>query len=191
MPSTATDPSGSSTAASSAGKPTVIQCELAFRRDSRRRCRSRRRGPGRSARRPGRRRASRARDSPRVPASSAPSVVTRAVSGPTSTRARGRRPSTTVRHTPFTARLSPGAARRRAAVATRGGTRPASASTAATVADASMSPVNIAFDQHVGAERLAPACLRGSTRCGPRPSSSGTPLRAERRRARRRGRHDR
>ena len=82
--------------------------ELGFRRAAPRRGRSRRRAPARSGRRTGRRRAAAARGSRALPRGSAPSVVTRSVSGPTSAWISPCSARMTVRHTPLTARLSPG-----------------------------------------------------------------------------------
>ena len=71
---------------------------------------------------------------------------------------RRRRPTTTVRQTPLTARLSPGASSARESRAARRSRMPAGVGlTSATSPSASIRPVNIqSLDQHVVAERHAP-----------------------------------
>src|SRR5207244_3348042 len=62
--------------------------------------------------------------------------------------------STTVRQTPFTARLSPSVRSGASAVARRSRTPPPVGRASTTCPTDSMRPVNISFNQHVGSDRL-------------------------------------
>ena len=89
-----------------------------------------------------------------APRRSAPSAVTRAVSGEMSAWTRSTQLATAVRHTPLTARLSPGGDlgrdRRGQTQAEAGGVGFISA----TSPMASIRPVNIGFGQHIGPQRF-------------------------------------
>src|SRR3954452_13054617 len=95
---------------------------------------------------------------------SVPSVVTRAVSGETSAWIPLPSGSITVRHTPLTARLSPGRSSGARAVVTRRRVPSRCCVTLATSPIDSIRPVNITLDQHVVSNRLGAVILQPGDR---------------------------
>src|SRR5437870_5470189 len=83
-----------------------------------------------------------------------PSVVTLAVSGPTSACSSPLSAAITVRHTPLTARLSPGDTSEASAVRMRMRNPPDHVFSSATLPTASIRPVNISLDECIGPEQL-------------------------------------
>src|SRR5437667_4772727 len=90
----------------------------------------------------------------RLPRSNAPSVVTRSVSGPTSACTSLPSARITVRQTPLTARLSPGASSGASDATIRSRMPAVVGLTSATSPTLSTRPVNISFDQSIRPDRL-------------------------------------
>src|SRR5439155_18439102 len=110
------------------------------------------------------------------PGSSRPSVVTRIVSGPTSARISPALATMIVRHTPFTARLSPTASVSASTDPMRKRSPPLVGLRSSRTPVASMRPVNIAFNQHVRAQRLDVAVdqiARGEAAAVEKPDATG------------------